>query len=312
MKKLSVIIPFFNEQECIERIYEELKAVRSSRLAHYAFEVIFMDNHSTDDSYAIVSKICARDPECKVFRLSRNFGFQANVLTGYLNSTGDAAVQLDADGEDDPQIIPHFVELWEQGYQVVYGVRKTRAESFLLSLQRKIFYRILNSISDFPIPLDAGDFRLIDRKVVKALSEFKEANPYIRGLISYAGFKQVGFSYDRRPRYRGVSKFTWFDYLNLAWTGITSFSSKPLEIATWIGLTFAGLSFLGTLFYLGLYFTGHIPVRGFTTLVLIQLFIAGVQLLCIGLLGKYLGFIFKEVKSRPLSIVEKSIPEKSE
>jgi glycosyltransferase involved in cell wall biosynthesis len=304
MKKLSVVIPFFNEEENLRKIYGELKAVRETSLANYEFEILLMDNHSTDRSFQIASEIAGQDSSCKVLRLSRNFGYQANILTGLLKCTGDAAVQLDADGEDDPALIPSFVEKWENGYQVVYGVRLHRVESALASFQRKVFYRILNSLSTVPIPVDAGDFRLIDRQVLEVLKHFREANPYLRGLIAYAGFNQIGVSYKRRKRYSGKSKFLWWDYFSLAWIGITSFSSKPLQFTTWLGFLLSVFSFLAALFYLSLFVLGRVKVAGFTTTILLQLFLTGVQLLSIGLIGKYIAAIFDEVKSRPRSIVE--------
>ena len=230
-----------------------------------------------------------------------------------MNCSGDAAVQLDADGEDDPKLIADFVKHWEAGYKVVYGVRTHRSEGWVLTLQRKIFYRLLRNISSVAIPVDAGDFRLLDRQVLTALASFQEANPYLRGLIAYAGFPQIGIPYARRPRYKGVSKFSWWDYVSLAWNGITSFSAKPLKIATWIGFLMSSLSFMTGTFYLVLFLMGKIQVPGFTTLILVQLFLAGVQLLSMGLMGTYVGAIFDEVKRRPRSIIEvdqktKSLP----
>jgi polyisoprenyl-phosphate glycosyltransferase len=300
-----VVIPFYNEEENLRVIYSELSKVRVSALSHYRVEIVFMDNHSTDNSFEVAREIAASDANCRVIRLSRNFGYQANILTGFLNCSGDAAIQLDADGEDDPQLIPEFVAKWEKGFDVVYGIRRKRHEGVIISFQRKLFYRLLNSISSVNIPLDAGDFRLIDRKVIDALAHFREANLYLRGLIAYVGFNQVGIEYDRRKRYRGESKFSWWDYVSLAWQGITSFSAKPLQVATWLGFALAFVSFLGGFIYLAMYLRGDIIVPGFTTMVLVQLFLAGVQLLVIGLVGKYIGAIFDEVKRRPRSIVER-------
>jgi glycosyltransferase involved in cell wall biosynthesis len=267
-----------------------------------------MDNHSTDRSFEVAEEIAKRDPAVRVVRLSRNFGYQANILHGLLVCKGDAAIQLDADGEDDPALIPEFVRRWEQGFKVVYGIRRSRREGPWITFQRKVFYRLVSGLSSFAIPPDAGDFRLLDRRVLTALSDFKESRIYLRGLISYIGFDQAGIAYDRRPRYRGASKFSWWDYLELALTGITSFSSKPLRIATWLGLLFASTSFAGMVFYLGLFLSGRVGVKGFTTLILVNLLLSGVQLLCIGLMGVYVGGVFEEVKRRPWAIVEKTLP----
>ncbi len=306
MKKISFVIPFYNEGENLRKIYDELLKV-SSQLPRYAVEYLFMDNHSTDNSQAVVKEIAAKNPQVTVVRLSRNFGFQANILSGLLLCTGDAAIQIDADGEDDPTLILEFIHYWEQGYKVVYGIRKKRNESIFLTFQRKIFYRILNFLSSIPIPLDSGDFRLLDRKVIECLKSFKEANPYLRGIISYAGFNQIGVSYNRRPRYDGVSKFKWWDYFQLAWDGITSFSRKPLALATWIGFGFAFLSFSGMFVYLLIHLFIGTRLPGFTTIVLFQLFLAGIQLICLGVLGAYISRIFEDVKNRPRSIIEEVV-----
>jgi polyisoprenyl-phosphate glycosyltransferase len=312
MKKISVVIPFYNEKENLERIYEELVSAHRSSMSGYDLEILFMDNHSGDGSYEVAKGIAEKDPRTKVLRLSRNFGYQANILAGFLNASGDAVVQLDADGEDDPTLIPQMVSLWEAGNKVVYGVRKSRKESWILSLQRKLFYRVIRFLSSVDLPVDSGDFRLLDKQVISSLSEFREASPYLRGLISYIGFQQASFPYHRRPRYRGISKFSWWSYFELAWDGITSFSRKPLVVAAWVGAALAGASFLGAGYYLGLYFIVGTGLPGFTTLVLLQLFLAGVQLLCIGVIGTYLGRVFEEVKQRPRSIVERRYPEASD
>ena len=306
-KKLSVIIPFYNEEDNLKRIYDELMHVRAGELAAYDFEIILMDNHSTDKSFALASEIAAMDNSVTTIRLSRNFGYQVNILTGFLNCTGDAAVQLDADGEDDPALIAKFVEHWEKGFEVVYGVRRQRVEGGFVTLQRKIFYRLLASLSSVDIPLDAGDFRLLGRNVLEGLRRCPERGLYLRGIISYLGFDQVGVPYDRRPRYRGISKFSWWGYVALALDGITAFSRKPLMLAVWVGIGLAVLSFLTGIVYLVLFLTARITVPGFTTLVILVLFLAGVQLICIGILGIYVGSVFEEVKQRPRGIIERIV-----
>jgi dolichol-phosphate mannosyltransferase len=263
-----------------------------------------MDNHSNDSSYLVAKKIAKTDERACLIRLSRNFGYQANIYTGFINTTGDAVIQLDADGEDDPLLIRDFIKKWEEGFEVVYGIRTKRAESFWLTILRKLFYRILNLCSEINIPNDSGDFRLLDRKVINELKEFRESSLYLRGLVSYIGFNQTGISYERRPRYSGVSKFSLFGYFSFAIDGITAFSKKPLTYVTWSGFLLSILSILGMIFYFGLYLTMGVAQAGFTTLVLIILFLAGIQLFCVGLIGLYIGRIFDEVKMRPRSIIE--------
>lgn len=303
MKKISIIIPFYNEQTNLEKIYSELDAFTKT-VSNYEFEFLLMDNCSGDQSYDVAKNLASQDSRINVLRQSRNFGYQVNILSGYFNCTGDAAVQLDADGEDDPQFIKEFIKQWEKGFDVVYGVRIKRHESLLLTIQRKIFYRLLKVISEIDIPVDAGDFRLLDRKVIEALKGFKEANPYIRGLLSYAGYKQIGIPYERRPRYSGVSKFSWIDYVSMAWGAITSFSKKPLLVIGWLGFLLCLISFLFGLGYLAMYLNGAIVIQGFTTLILFYLFFSGINLLCLGIIAFYIGRIFDEVKRRPLNFFE--------
>jgi glycosyltransferase involved in cell wall biosynthesis len=304
MKKISILVPFYNEEESLPIHLNEIFAFIKTLDTRYQFEILLLDNHSSDRSSEFAKNASLTHPFIRWIRHSRNFGYQANILSGYKECTGDCAVQLDADGEDDPMIISKFISNWENGYKVVYGVRIKREESWFMTLQRKLYYRLLAAISDVPIPVDAGDFRLVDRTVVNVLNNFTESNVYIRGLLSYAGFKQVGIPYARRPRHFGVSKFSYLNYLSLGLDGVTSFSKKPLSFIAIFGL---GLSLLsGVLFciYIGLYLVGKIQVQGFTTLLAFQLLFSGVQLLSIGVVAIYIGRVFDEVKKRPHYVIE--------
>ncbi len=309
-KKISIVIPFYNEAANLPKIHEEFSAWAATEPT-YDFEVLLMDNASTDGSARVARELVAKDSRLRHIRLTRNFGYQANILTGYMSASGDAAVQLDADGEDDPRLISEFLRNWEQGYQVVYGVRKSRKESYLRQVQRKIFYRLIARLSEVEIPLDAGDFRLVDRSVLDKLAQFKEVSLYLRGIISYIGHRQIGIPYDRRPRYAGESKFSYWNYLSLATDGIVSFSKKPLNYVSALGMLMSIFSFLGIAFYLGLFLAGQIEVKGFTTLVLLTLFTTGVQLLALGVVGSYVGRIFDEVKGRPRSLIDQTNSEKA-
>jgi dolichol-phosphate mannosyltransferase len=307
MKTISVVIPVYNEGENVEVIYARVCAVFANALAAYALEVIFSDNCSTDDTYARITRLHAQDTRVKGVRLSRNFGYQANILTGYMNARGAAVVQMDADGEDPPEVLPQLVAEWERGHQVVYGVRVKRHEPLLMQLQRRIFYGVLNRIAAINLVPGAGDFRLLDRAVVDILCQrFQERNPYLRGLTSYIGFHQTGVPYERGRRLKGVSKFSYMAYLRLAWDAITSFSHVPLKFVSVLGFSMAVVAVLGFVFYLGLYLTGMVEAKGFTTLVLVILFLSGTQLLCLGILGEYIDRIFDEVKARPRGIVAES------
>jgi hypothetical protein len=199
---------------------------------------------------------------------------------------------------------------WREGYQVVYGVRVLRKENPILTFQRKIFYRLMRFLSPIDLPNDAGDFRLLDREVIESLRQFKETTLYLRGIISCIGFQQLGFNYNRRPRWKGESKFSWWDYVRLSWDGITSFSTKPLTLIAWVGVIISVGSLLSILFYLTLWLQGRIQQPGFMTTTLILLFVAGLQMLSIGILGTYIGRVFEEVKSRPRSIIEKEYPQR--
>lgn len=306
-RKISIIVPVYSEGENVDLIYARVSALFAGPLVEYDLELIFSDNASEDDTYDRIRKIAGKDPRVKGIRLSRNFGFQANILSGLINATGDAAVQLDADGEDPPEIIPELVAKWMEGYDVVYGIRTNRQESKFLTLQRKLFYRLLRRIADINVPVDAGDFRLIDKRILRLISSrFGEHNPYLRGLISFAGFKQTGIPYKRDVRATGKSKFTFWSYCSLAFDAITSFSHVPLKLVSMIGLAISFLSFFGLVCYVGFYFAGKIPVRGFATLVLIMLMVAGIQLLSLGVAGEYICRIFDEVKQRPRTIVADS------
>jgi dolichol-phosphate mannosyltransferase len=304
---ISVIIPFFNEEASLPLIVAEAQALEQSLTERFTFEFLLMDNHSVDGSPEIARKLAREFPNVRYLRHTRNFGFQANILAGFRNARGSAAVQLDADGEDDPRLIAEFLDKWQEGYKVVYGVRRIREESWVMTWQRKIFYRIINHLSEVPLPVDAGDFRLIDRQVLDFLRATNERNVYLRGLIAYGGFNQIGIPYARRARHLGTSKFSWLSYMHLAIDGITGFSKRPLFFITYLGGILSGISLLLTSYYLLLYLLSRIPVKGFTTLVLFQLFFAGVILMAMGITALYIGRIFDEVKGRPQYIIEEEI-----
>jgi dolichol-phosphate mannosyltransferase len=225
-------------------------------------------------------------------------------MTGYLQCTGDAAVQIDADGEDDPMTVVSFIEKWEQGYEVVYGTRRSRAEGWYVTALRKLFYRVMARLSTVPVPVDAGDFRLVDRKVIEHLRQFSETTLYVRGLISYIGFNQIGVPYDRRPRYDGKSKFSWWQAIRMAWHAVASLSGWPLLIVAYLGVVFSGVTFVLTILYVSLHRVLDFPLSPAVLIFLAAFFLVGVQLFGMGIIGAYVGRIFEEVKQRPRSIVE--------
>lgn len=302
-KKISIIIPFYNERENIPVIVEELKK-KVLFNTKYDFEIIMMDNNSTDGSGAIAKRQSQILKNIKYFKMSRNFGYQANIKAGYELCTGDAAVQLDADGEDDPKIILEFIKYWEKGYDVVYGIRKKRNESSVLSFTRNLFYKFLFKFSDIKIPERAGDFRLIDRKVIDYLNSIQEQNLYIRGLISFIGFSQIGYEYDRNSRKIGKSKISLLKYFNIAMSAITSFTKTPLSLIFFVGLFLFLTSLFLILIYLLIFSLGSISQPGFTTLILIQLFFFGLTMFILGIISIYVGYILDEVKKRPTYILD--------
>ena len=302
-KKISIIIPFYNEKNNLPLILGEVKKLIEVEI-NYDFEILLMDNNSNDGSHIIAKEEIKKFQNSKYIKLSRNFGYQANIKAGYDNCTGDAAIQLDADGEDDPKIISQFLREWEKGTDVVYGIREKRKESIFLSFIRNVFYSFLNKFSDINIPNKAGDFRIIDKKVINFLKKFDEKHLYLRGLISFIGFKQKGLKYNRRKRFTGLSRISLLKYFDISFSAITSFTKTPLILIFVIGaITFLS-SIVLLLIYLMLFVSGNVNQPGFTTIILIQLFFFGLLMLLIGIVSVYVGYILDEVKKRPTYIID--------
>ncbi|MEL6186675.1 MAG: glycosyltransferase family 2 protein [Myxococcota bacterium] len=307
-KLISICVPVLNEEATLDKLYETLEPLLAQHADTYDFEIIFTDNHSTDRTFEKLQALAAKDSRIRVFRFSRNFGYQRSILTAYLKSRGDAVVQLDCDLQDPPELIFEFAKKWEEGYEVVYGVRRKREEAWWMEFTRKVFYRLANALSEDPLPVDAGDFRLVDRKIVRTLRQIQDSQPYLRGAISAMGFNQVGVPYDRRNREAGESKFSVRDLFGLAIDGILNHSTVPLRVATFIGLAVAVM----TLFGVGTFVVGRVAAgadwpAGFTTLVTLILGGLALNALFLGVIGEYLGRIYKQVKSSPLTVIEASI-----
>tara|TARA_A100001015_G_scaffold42194_1_gene46235 strand:- start:986 stop:1915 length:930 start_codon:yes stop_codon:yes gene_type:complete len=302
-KKISIIIPFYNEKDNLSKILSDVKALIEIE-NKYDFELLLMDNNSDDGSNIIAKEELKNFKNSKYIKLSRNFGYQSNIKAGYDYCSGDAAVQLDADGEDDPKIISEFIRQWEKGYNVVYGIREKRVENIILTYIRNFFYSFLKKFSEIHIPDKAGDFRLLDRKVINFLKKFDEKNLYLRGLISFIGFKQKGINYNRNKRYAGNSRISLLNYFDIAMSAVTSFTKTPLILIFLIGTFIFLLSLILLLLYFLLYLFGNITEPGFTTLILIQLFFFGLLMLLIGVISIYVGYILDEVKKRPTYIID--------
>ncbi len=307
LKRLVTIsVPVLNEADNIEPLMQRLRAVAETH-QRYDFEFLFTDNASTDATFERLAGEARADSRIRVIRFTRNFGFQLSILTNYLNARGDAAIQIDADLQDPPELFGEFLAAWEQGYKVVYGIRRSRPENPILSGARKLFYRGLARLSTVDLPVDAGDFRLIDRAVIEDLRQVKDETPYIRGVIAHLGYQQIGIPYDRAERQRGLSKFRLFSLIRLAVDGVCGQSTKPLELITLLGTTLSVLSFLGALFYFAWSLLAVGKPQGFTTLVILILLSTSVQTAFIGLLGEYIGRIFKNTRHIPAPIIDQRI-----
>jgi polyisoprenyl-phosphate glycosyltransferase len=308
-KLLSICVPVFNEQDNIVPLYERVCSVMGEIADRYDFELVFTDNHSIDRTFEELAALARKDPRVRVIRFSRNFGFQKSILTNYLNARGDAAIQLDCDLQDPPEMILEFIRLWEQGYKVVYGVRKKRpGDSRVLQQSRKIFYRLIDMLSEEHLPHDAGDFRLIDRVILDYLGTIQDQQPYIRGIIATLGYRQIGVPYDRFARERGESKFNLWRLISLGMDGILNHSVLPLRIATFAGLIMFALAILGMVYYAFArwMFRGDWP-EGLASTSILLLFSIGMNSLLLGIIGEYLGRIYKNVKRAPLTIIESRI-----
>ncbi len=300
---VSLIVPAYNEEAVIEETYKRLKNVMEQ--GGYDFEILIVDDGSTDRTPEKVKKICLNDKRVKLIRFSRNFGHQVAISAGIDRAVGKVAVIIDADLQDPPEVIPGMIEKWSTGYEVVYGVRKKRkGESLFKRVTAALFYRLLRQMTPIEIPLDAGDFRLLDRKVLEELKKMPERRRFVRGMVSWVGFRQTSVEYVREKRFAGTTKYPLRKMINFAIDGILSFSTVPLRISSALGFLSAAVSFLMMMY--GLIVRIFYPSRvmtGWASLFVAVLFIGGIQLICIGILGEYLGRVYEETKKRPLYIV---------
>lgn len=303
--ELSIVIPLFNEEEIISKLYERITNVAFSICENY--EIIFINDGSKDNTFGIIKDLSKKDNKIKFISFSRNFGHQNSILSGILNSKGNSVVIIDGDLQDPPELIPKLYAKMQEGYHVVYAKRKERkGESFLKKITAKMFYRILKNITSIDIPLDTGDFRIISRNVVESLKLMNEKNKFLRGQIAWLGYKQTYVEYIRDSRTTGETKFSYKKMFGFAFDGITSFSSLPLQLAPLLGFIFSIVSFFIILYALYSKFILHEVVQGWTSLLVSTMFIGGVQLLCVGIIGEYVSRINIEVKNRPNYIIEES------
>lgn len=298
---VSVVVPLFNEEESIEELHTELDRVLCSLAVPY--EILFVNDGSRDATGALIDELHVRDSHVAVLHLSRNFGHQAAISAGIDHAGGQAVVVMDGDLQDPPDVLPAFVQKWREGYEVVYAVRRHRKEGPIKRLGYYSFYRILSSISDLDIPLDSGDFCLMDRRVVDVLKHLPERMRFIRGLRSFAGFRQTGLEYDRGARIAGRPKYTTRALMALAVDGLVSFSSYPLRLATHLGLTTIFVTLILLVWVFVDAFKNHTAPQGWASTIVVVLFMGSVTLVSLGIIGEYVRLIFLEVKQRPTYIV---------
>jgi len=301
--ELSVVIPVFNEEENVTVLHSRLTTVLEE--THIDYEIIFVDDGSNDDSLNQLQNLSVKDKRVSVVELARNFGHQTAITAGLDYAQGKAVIVIDGDLQDPPEALPQFIAKWRQGYDVVYGIRERRKENWLKRIAYAGFYRLLRRVSNIEIPLDSGDFCIMDRRVVDLLRGMPERNRFIRGIRSWVGLNQVGLPIERHARIAGKPKYTFRRLMLLALDGLVSFSYLPLRIITILGFSISLLSIFAAVFYaIKRLMTGLGP-PGFATLVVAVFFLAGVQLITMGVIGEYVGRIFEEVKQRPLYIVRK-------
>lgn len=307
MKKLiSIIVPCFNEQEVFAETYKRLtETFKSLDSNKYDYEIIFVNDGSKDNTLQMINEKVSSDPHIKGINFSRNFGHQIAITAGLDNCKGDAAVVIDADLQDPPHIILEMVKKWEEGYDVIFGKRVERAgESAFKLLTAKWFYRFINRLSDVDIPLDTGDFRLMDRNALDQFLSMRESYRFVRGMVAWIGFNQTFVEYDRESRFAGTTKYPLKKMLRLASDAILSFSNTPLKVATFVGFITSFAAFVGIVYALIMRIFIKDYVEGWTLLMISILLIGGIILLVLGIIGEYVGRIYGEIKRRPLYIIK--------
>jgi len=299
----SIVVPVYNEEDILMEFYNRVTSALNSVKERY--EIVFINDGSVDGSLAILKAFHAKDPNVKVVNFSRNFGHQLAITAGMDYSTGNAVIVMDSDLQDPPEVIISLIEKWKEGYDVVYAIREARkGETVFKKLTATFFYRLIVKITNVNIQADVGDFRLIDKKVIDALRTIRERHRFIRGLVSWVGFKQTGITYVRNERFAGETKYPFKKMLKFAIDGITSFSFLPLQLAMYAGVVISLLSFVCGLYILCLRIITGQFIPGIAGILVSVLFLGGIQLLFLGLIGEYVGRMYDEIKQRPLYIVQ--------
>ena len=299
MKTITILIPCYNEENNIDVLYEHLEKV-IARLAEYEFKILLVNDGSKDNTLAKLQELHTKDPSVSYVSLSRNFGKEIAMLAGLDYAEGDAVILMDADLQDPPELIPQMLQEWEKGYDDVYARRRTRAgETWFKKASANFYYKVLQKFADIDIPADVGDFRLLDRQAVNALCSLREKQRYTKGLFCWIGYNKKELLFDRDPRAFGKTKMNFIKLFSLAVDGITSFSVAPLRLASVLGLLISTVAFIYLLFVIGKTLLYGDPVAGYPSMISIILFMGGIQLVVLGIIGEYIGRIFYEAKNRP-------------
>ena len=310
MKKVSILIPAYNEEEVLYTLYDRLENV-INKLNNYEFEVLLINDGSKDNTLNILRELRKRDKRMCYINLSRNYGKETAMIAGLDYVTGDCCIILDADLQDPPELIEEMLKYWEQGYDDVYAKRKSRAgESFMKKFTSSLFYKMLQKSTRIPIQKNTGDFRLLDRRCVDALRKFRESERYTKGMFSWIGFNKKEILFDRDPRVAGSTKWNYWKLIDLAIEGITSFTTKPLRISSFLGVIISFCAFVYIVIIIARNLIMGEAVKGYPSLMAVILFLGGVQLLSLGIIGEYIGRVFNETKRRPLYFVEEYNGEK--
>jgi dolichol-phosphate mannosyltransferase len=299
--RFSVVVPLFNEEGNLLDLHQRLLKVMES--LGESFEIIFVDDGSSDRTLEILHQLHREDERTRAIALSRNFGHQRAVTSGLVYASGQAVIVMDGDLQDPPEVIPNMVSAWRQGYEVVYAVRRLRPEGKIKRTAYNIFYRLMSSIANIDVPLDSGDFSLMDRRVVDVINSMPERNRFVRGLRAWVGFRQTGIEYQRSARNAGESKYSFGKLVNLALDGLISHSFLPLRLVSFLGIFMSFCALAGIVYVIACRLIGYDIPAGWTSLLVTMLFLGGVQLLALGILGEYLGRTFEEVKQRPQFVV---------
>lgn len=310
MKKISIIIPTYNEEEALPYLYERLIKLINN-ISNYNFEILFINDGSKDKTLELIKQYRDRDSRFSYVNLSRNFGKEVAMIAGLDYATGDAVIFMDADLQDTPELLPELIKYWEEGYDDVYAKRRTReGETFFKRFTSKLYYKVLQKVTNIEIQKDTGDFRLLDRRCVNALKKLRESQRCSKSMFSWIGYKKKEVLFDRKQRVAGKTKWNYKKLIDLAIDGITSFTTSPLRISTYISIpTFITL-FVYFIYVIAKSFIIHEPIQAFQAIILLNLFFFGIIILLIGIIGEYLGRIFNETKNRPLYFVDEYNGEK--